>query len=359
MSDVPSHKNPNSPPRILLGPSNSSAHTRQPPVQQASASVGSIVEKTATLRRSPSLREFRHLIIHRIPQKLFKRPNQSETCLPVSISAPVPDDNNKSLDTNSGPTPTVTASSPPAATASASPPTTSPPKDRGRQPSVQMDWAPDLTPVSFKPELTVEIGPISPPTSLPHRPSRNFTNFRRKLSFRSAPSSPQTPTAPSRQPSLSKYSVSGHSSNRTHERRRSKYLNDPVVLSMLDRKFEDALELGFSPPATPQNRSPSPHYETGKSPITPSMDGTTIIEEEEDEDFFSRPTPNLTLPTLKELEDGELKEGTGEVMTLRLTLTPATCLTEVEREFPLEPTVKRMSGLGRILGRTRSMKVRI
>ena len=358
MSDIPSHKKLNSPPRTLLGPSNSSAHTKQPPVQQTSVSAGSIVEKTATLRRSPSLREFGHSIINRIPQKLFKRSNQSETCLPVSIPARVPDDNKRSLDTNRGPTSIVTASSPPAATASASPPTTSLPKHRGRQPFIQMDWAPDLTPVSFKPELTVEIGPLSPPTSPPHRPSRNFTNFRRKLSFRSAPSSPQTPTAPSHQPSLSKYGVSGHSSNRTHERRRSKYLNDPVVLSMLDRKFEDALELGFSPPATPQNRSPSPHYEAGKSPMTPSMDGTTIIEEE-DEDFFSRPTPNLTLPTLKELDDGELKEGTGEVMTLRLTLTPATCLTEVEREFPLEPTVKRMSGLGRILGRTRSMKVRI
>jgi len=136
---------------------------------------------------------------------------------------------------------------------------------------------------------------------------------------------------------------------------------------MLDRKFEDALELGFaSPPPTP-HRSPSPNnVDPKRSPITPSVDGTTIVgtieETDEDEDIFSRPTPDLALPTLKELDDGEWKDGQGNVMTLRLTLTPATCLTEVEEEFPIESSGglgKRMSGLGRFLGRTRSRKVRI
>ena len=135
---------------------------------------------------------------------------------------------------------------------------------------------------------------------------------------------------------------------------------------MLDRNFEEALELGFaSPPPTPQNRSPSPNAEVKRSPITPSVDGTTIVEaiqEEDEEDIFSRPTPDLSLPTLKELDDGDIKETTGDVMTLRLTLTPATCLTEVDETLPLEVSGglgKRMSGLGRILSRTRSRKVRI
>jgi hypothetical protein len=95
------------------------------------------------------------------------------------------------------------------------------------------------------------------------------------------------------------------------------------------------------------------------------MDGTTIAEvDEEDEDevdFFSRPSPNLALPTLKELDDGDVwRDGAGDVMTLRLTLTPATCLTEVEENFPMESTgvmSKRMSGFGRILGRTRKVLI--
>jgi hypothetical protein len=139
---------------------------------------------------------------------------------------------------------------------------------------------------------------------------------------------------------------------------------------MLDRKFEDALEMGFaSPPPTPHNRSPSPNTDARqRSPITPSVDGTTIVEtieegDEEDEDVFARPTPDLALPTLKELDDGEWKDAQGNVMTLHLTLTPAACLTDAEEEFPLDSSPgrfgKRMSGLGRILGRTRSRKVRI
>ena len=136
---------------------------------------------------------------------------------------------------------------------------------------------------------------------------------------------------------------------------------------MLDRNFEEALELGFaSPPPTPKNRSPSPNADLKRSPITPSVDGTTVVEtiqeEEDEEDIFSRPTPDLALPTLKELDDGEWRDGQGNVMTLRLTLTPATCLTEVEEDFPVESSGglgKRMSGLGRILSRTRSRRVRI
>jgi len=129
---------------------------------------------------------------------------------------------------------------------------------------------------------------------------------------------------------------------------------------MLDRKFEEALEMGFtSPPPTPL-RTPSPQYDKQH----PSLDGTTIREEPEEEeegDIFSRPMPNLALPTLKELDDGPLEKD-GEMMTLRLTLTPATALTEVDETLPLEVTggiTKKMGGLGRILGRTRSRKVRV
>jgi hypothetical protein len=139
---------------------------------------------------------------------------------------------------------------------------------------------------------------------------------------------------------------------------------------MLDRNFEEALERGFSsPPPTPHNITPSPpDLESKRSPISPSVDGTTIVEtiEEEEEDIFSRPSPDLALPTLKELDDGEWTDGQGNVMTLRLTLTPATCLTEIEKAFPLDVSAtsttglgKRMSGLGRMLSRTRSRKVRI
>jgi len=85
------------------------------------------------------------------------------------------------------------------------------------------------------------------------------------------------------------------------------------------------------------------------------------------DDIFST-SPNLTLPTLREL-DGETgaiagKEE-GEGMTLRLTLTPATALVEGEEEVMLESGTpglgKRMSSLGRILsrGRSRSRKVKI
>lgn len=89
-----------------------------------------------------------------------------------------------------------------------------------------------------------------------------------------------------------------------------------------------------------------------------TFDEGTIVEEEE-EDIFSRPSPDLKLPTLKELEDGEV--GVGDGMTLRLTLTPANCLTEVEEDLEVVERSglgKRMSGLGRIL-RTRSRRIKI
>lgn len=78
------------------------------------------------------------------------------------------------------------------------------------------------------------------------------------------------------------------------------------------------------------------------------------------EDIFNT-SPNLTLPTLRELE-GEGGAGAGkeegEGMTLRLTLTPATALVEGEEEVMLESATpglgKRMSSLGRILSRSRS-----
>jgi hypothetical protein len=192
------------------------------------------------------------------------------------------------------------------------------------------------------------------------------STFRRKFSLRSSllPIHSANSQKPAPRPNTSTHSQKSLS---THERRRSKYLNDPTVLSMLDRNFEEALERGFSsPPPTPHNISPSlPDMESKRSPVTPSVDGTTIVEtiqEEEEEDIFSRPSPDLALPTLKELDDGEWTDGQGNVMTLRLTLTPATCLTEVEEAMTVESTGrlgKRMSGLGRILSRTRSRKVKI
>jgi hypothetical protein len=189
--------------------------------------------------------------------------------------------------------------------------------------------------------------------------------MRRKLSFRNSIQSLNFPSIPARQPAPSIRSTTGSQHSPTsHERRRSKYLNDPTVLSMLDRNFEEALELGFSsPPPTPINRSPSPNLDGKRiSPISSSINRNTIAEEEE-EDIFTRPTPNLALPTLKELDDGEWMESSGDVMTLRLTLTPAACLTEVEENFPLDTSTglgKGMkSGFGKILGRARSRKVRI
>ena len=78
------------------------------------------------------------------------------------------------------------------------------------------------------------------------------------------------------------------------------------------------------------------------------------------EDIFST-SPNLTLPTLRELDgEGGATGGKeeGEGMTLRLTLTPATALVEGEEEVMLETATpglgKRMSSLGRILSRSRS-----
>ena len=313
--------------------SASGLHVHRRPSQRSPPTAS--VSEQPPLRRSSSIRE---LILHKIPDKFFKRSNQSEIILP-SASAVIPSDSNSMKSR-----PTVKAQ---------------PPVSRDQS---RMDWAPDFSPVSFTPTLSVDITPLSPPTS-PSLPAQTdpFNAFRRRFSLRNS-----TPTVPSteRRSSASRGTVStGHTSPRSHERRRSKYLNDPTVLSMLDRKFEDALELGFaSPPPTPHNRSPSPN---NASPLAPSVDGTTIVgtieEIDEEEDIFSRPTPNLALPTLKELDDGEWKDGQGNVMTLHLTLTPATCLTEVEEAFPLDvtPSRKRMSALGRILGRTRSQKVRI
>jgi hypothetical protein len=136
------------------------------------------------------------------------------------------------------------------------------------------------------------------------------------------------------------------------------------------RNFEEALELGFtSPPPTPHTRSPSPNVIDKFLAITPvSVDGTTVVEpiqeeEEDDEDYFAKPTPDLALRPLKELEEpSEWKDLEGNLMTLRLTLTPAACLTEMDGEIVTpdsSPMNKRMSGIGRLLSRTRSRKVKI
>src|SRR5271170_3848630 len=350
-------------------PKINNLHVERPPLQRPPPTASSVSDRP-TLRRSSSIWELKHLILHKIPDKFFKRSNQSEIFLPTTVSSAIPnqihDDHKTPLDSDSmrKNRPTGIGKGVP------SQPAVVPSKDQSTV--GRMDWAPDFSPISFSPTLSVDIRPLSPPNS-PPPPSRCDTTstFRRKFSLRSA--APTTPTITSdRRSSASRGSIStAQTSPRSHERRRSKYLNDPTVLSMLDRKFEDALELGFaSPPPTPHNRSPSPNnVDPKRSPITPSVDGTTIVgtieETDEDEDIFSRPTPDLALPTLKELDDGEWKDGQGNVMTLRLTLTPATCLTEVEEAFPLDVTTsttglgKRMSGLGRILSRTRSRKVRI
>jgi hypothetical protein len=317
-------------------------------VPSSSASLPAQTTKTPGVRRRASIRE---IIFQKIPEKLFKKSNQSEIFLSSSTTIPPPEQK---------PSPDIDMkrSRPMAITASKE--TVVPPNNPS--PTGRLNWAPEFSPVSFSPTLSVAITPLSPPSSPPPSRSQNLSSFRRRISLRGIPT-PLQPIISSRP--VSKSSVT-QNFPKTHERRRSKYLNDPTVLSMLDRNFEEALELGFSsPPLTPQNRSPSPNAEAKRSPITPSVDGTTVvdtIQEEDEEDIFSRPTPDLALPTLKELDDGEWKDGQGNIMTLRLTLTPATCLTEVEEDFPVESSgglAKRMSGLGRILGRTRSRKVRI
>lgn len=302
--------------------------------------------KEAGVRRRSSIRE---IIFQKIPEKLFKKPNQSEIFFSTNIP---PSQQKQPLDID------MKRSRPMAISASKE--TAIPLKNPS--PTGRPDWAPEFSPVSFSPTLSVDITPLSPPSSPPPSRSKNLSSFRRRISLRGASISlkPITSSRPASKSSITQ------SSPKIHERRRSKYLNDPSVLSMLDRNFEEALELGFSsPPPTPQNRSPSPNPEGKRSPITPSVGGITVVEaiqEEEEEDIFSRPAPDLALPTLKELDDGEWKDGQGNVMTLRLTLTPATCLTEVEEEFSVQSSSglgKRMSGLGRILGRTRSRKIRI
>jgi len=75
-----------------------------------------------------------------------------------------------------------------------------------------------------------------------------------------------------------------------------------------------------------------------------------------EEEYFDQPAPNLRLPTLKELDDGDF--GSEDVMTLRVTLTPAAACGTEEFEFPVEKVGKRMSGFGKLL-RSRSRKVRI
>ena len=320
-------------------------------VPSSSAGLSNQTAKAPTVRRRSSIRE---IVFQKIPEKLFKKSNQSEIILPTITNIPPPEQK-QSLDID------MRRSRPMAITTSTeTEPSAVPPKTPS--PTGRLDWAPEFSPVSFSPTLSVDITPLSPPSSPPPSRSRNLSSFRRRISLRGTPR-PLQPITPSRP--TSKSSIA-QNSPKTHERRRSKYLNDPTVLSMLDRNFEEALELGFSsPPPTPHNRSPSPSADAKRSPTTPSVDGTTVVEtiqEEDEEDIFSRPTPDLALPTLKELDDGEWKDGQGNVMTLRLTLTPATCLTEVEEDFSVESSGglgKRMSGLGRILGRTRSRKVRI
>jgi hypothetical protein len=329
------------------------------------------------LRRTTSIRELRQFFMQTIPDKLqlFRKNNLSTSVLLESATTPVGGDQVKTVEDKGLTASDVEMKSPVSAviTDPIEPigvdtrGNTLPSQDQlpeQKSAMSRLDWTPELSPVSFKPTLSVEISPLSPPVSPSPPPSRsrNFQEIKRKLSFRSNPSDSE-----SRRPtSAKKYVASSVRSQNGHERRRSKYLNDPSVLSLLDRKFEEALELGFtSPPATP--RSPSPPHEKARSPITPSVDGTTLVEvieeEEEEEDIFTRPTPNLTLPTLRELDDGEWTGGAGEVMTLRLTLTPATCLTEVDEALPMEVTggglSRRMSGLGRILSRTRSKRGKI
>jgi len=119
--------------------------------------------------------------------------------------------------------------------------------------------------------------------------------------------------------------------------------------------------MGFtSPPQTPI-RVPSPgHSSLQKSPFRVSFDNTIIEESNEmtaaETDIFTT-SPNLTLPTLSELEGDTATGVEGEGMTLRLTLTPATALVDGEEEVMLESATglgKRMSSLGRILSRSRS-----
>ena len=336
-----------------------------------SQTAGSTAEKVG-IRRYPSYRDFKQLVLQRIPERIFKRSSQSDIFSPVS-SPPIPiyvpppltktdepklptEDNMKSRSGEIVDSVRVDQTS-----------FSSSPHNRNHDTSnINMDWAPDLSPVAFSPTLSVEVTPLSQPIALQSPPSRsrNFSSFRRKLSLRSVSSlqsiDPTRATSVSRQPTQNRPQTSP---TRGHERRKSKYLNDPTVLSLLDRKFEEALELGFnSPPETPDHTQfPSPNLESKRDSPLISVDGTTIVEEEEEDDFFSRPTPNLTLPTLKELDDS--KERNGDVMTLRLTLTPATCLTEVEENLTVESNTglgKRMSGLGGIfgLGRTRSRKIK-
>jgi len=356
--------------RMSLSGCTPSSHTAGLPASSkrghqptGSISHTSIVSKASFLRKSSSIRELRDRVFQ-LPEKLFRRPNQSEIALPQQkqrheSGLPDPPHVKEELTATE-----MKRSRPMVINPTTKDKSTSHSIASHSMPSTTVNpagWALDFAPVSFSPTLSVEITPLSPPGSPPPSRSNTFYSFRRKLSLRSPTS------APSRPPTSNASSHKGFA----HERRQSKYLNDPTVVSMLStRNFEEALELGFtSPPPTPQNRSPSPIVVDKFTPITPiSVDGTTIVEpileEEEDEDYFAKPMPDLALRPLKELEEGpECKDVTeGNLMTLRLTLTPAACLTEMDGEFmPPEssPMSKRMSGIGRLLSRTRSRKVKI
>src|SRR5208282_2278519 len=93
--------------------------------------------------------------------------------------------------------------------------------------ATRSEWAPDFTPVSFIPTLSVDITPLSPPSSPPPSRSQNLSTFRRKFSLRSTP--PPLHSANSQRPaSRPSTSTRSQKSSNTHERRRSKYLNDPT-----------------------------------------------------------------------------------------------------------------------------------
>src|SRR5277367_745990 len=87
-------------------PKIGSLHVELPTLQRPPPTSSSVSDRQ-TLRRSSSIRELKHLILHKIPDRFFKRSNQSETFLPTTASSAIPnqtpshDDHKTFLDSDS------------------------------------------------------------------------------------------------------------------------------------------------------------------------------------------------------------------------------------------------------------------
>src|SRR5271156_3156660 len=132
-------------------PKIGSLHIERPPLQRPPPTSSSVSDRQ-TLRQSSSIRELKHLILHKIPDKFFKRSNQSDIFLATTTASlaipnqtPSHDDNRTFLDSDSMRKNRHTG----IGKGVPSQPTSVPSKDQSTM--GRMDWAPDFSPISFTP----------------------------------------------------------------------------------------------------------------------------------------------------------------------------------------------------------------